>query len=73
MVTTCRYDGYANFPLERGRVWMCCGRGVLANMLVNTPLHPSQEGNRTAPAFKICVFCYSSIKHVKINTQYRLP
>lgn len=34
-----------NSPLERGRARSCCGGGVLAYMLVNTPLHPSQEGD----------------------------
>jgi hypothetical protein len=43
-------------PLLRGVrlvvLWRACrqaGRGVLADMPVNTPLHPSQEGNRTGP------------------------
>ncbi len=39
-------------PLSRGGAsgW-CSGGGVLADMLNNTPLHPSQEGNRTARRF----------------------
>jgi hypothetical protein len=43
--------------LERGCGGLCCGRGVLAIMQIaqmhgaeDTPLHPSQEGNRTFPA-----------------------
>jgi hypothetical protein len=34
-------------PLPRGgALGLRCGGGVFAAMLVNTPLHPSQEGNR---------------------------
>jgi hypothetical protein len=38
-------------PIERGRGGMCGSRGVmrLAYQSRNTPLHPSQEGNRTRP------------------------
>jgi hypothetical protein len=36
---------------ERGCAGRCCGGGVLVNMFINTPLHPSQEGNRTARTF----------------------
>ena len=38
-------------PLLRGGAWELCGsRGVLSRYN-NTPLHPSQEGNRTALRF----------------------
>ena len=45
-----------NSPLERGCARICCGGGVLADMFVNTPLHPSQEGNRTGRALKYAYF-----------------
>ncbi|MDF2434426.1 MAG: hypothetical protein JWP44_4057 [Mucilaginibacter sp.] len=32
---------------------MCGGRGGLAGMLTDTPLHPSQEENRTGLCFSI--------------------
>jgi hypothetical protein len=43
--------------IERGRVGTRCGRGVFTDMPTNTPLHPSQEGNRTAPALNLTLFC----------------
>jgi hypothetical protein len=48
-----RYDGS---PLERGCAEMCGGGGVFARILDNTPLHPSQEGNRTTPNFHSASF-----------------
>jgi hypothetical protein len=54
---------YDNSPLERGCVWICCGGGVLADMFINTPLHPSQEGNRTGPAINHTLFTiFQSLK-----------
>ena len=47
-----QWEGYEDSPLERGCAGMCCGGGVLTGMVNNTPLHPSQEGNRTAPALR---------------------
>ena len=44
---------------NKGGAGKYCGRGVLANILTNTPLHPSQEGNRTTQAqntVKLIVF-----------------
>ena len=41
-------------PLHRGgAAGTCCGGGVLADLIANTPLHPSQEGIRTARCFFI--------------------
>jgi len=56
MIISWKYGGYGNSPLERGCAGLCCGGGVLNDMLANTPLHPSQEGNRTAPALKSAYF-----------------
>jgi len=39
-----------NSPLERGCAGPRVSGGVFAGMSVNTPLLPSQEGIRTAPA-----------------------
>ncbi len=51
-----KYERYYGSPLERGRVGICCGRGVFTDMSTNTPLHPSQEGNRTTPALNLTLF-----------------
>jgi hypothetical protein len=56
-------------PLLRGGAegW-CRGGGVLTGMLVNTPLRPSQEGNRTARRFRE-PFSYPLIaKHILMQT-----
>jgi hypothetical protein len=59
--------GDAATPLLRGgALAKCCGGGVFANMFVNTPLHPSQEGNRTAQALNSVSFIIFLIaKHFK--------
>ena len=47
---------------------MCCGGGVLTDMFANTPLHPSQEGNRTNPGFKMQLFQYFQSPNIsKLN------
>ena len=51
----------SNSTLERRRVGMRCGGGVLVDMPDNTPLHPSQEGNRTAQAH---LHRFSITKHI---------
>ncbi|BAU53806.1 hypothetical protein MgSA37_01977 [Mucilaginibacter gotjawali] len=35
-----------NSPLERGCAGLCSGGGVLADILVNTPLHPCLPAGR---------------------------
>ncbi len=49
--------GIITVPLLRGGgAGKCYGRGVFADMQTNTPLHPSQEGNRTAQALNLTLF-----------------
>jgi hypothetical protein len=44
-------------PLSRGgALGLRCGGGVLTDISNNTPLHPSQEGNRTALRFLVTPF-----------------
>jgi hypothetical protein len=52
-------------PLSRGgALGLRCGGGVLTCISNNTPLHPSQEGNRTARRFWVTHFIFSFAKHV---------
>jgi len=53
MAINWKRSGYNDSPLERGCVGLCRGGGVLTDFLDNTPLHPSQEGNRITPALKL--------------------
>jgi hypothetical protein len=44
--------------LRRGALALRCGGGVLTDISNNTPLHPSQEGNRTALRFLVTPFSF---------------
>jgi len=47
-------------PLSRGgALGLRCGGGVLTDISDNTPLHPSQEGNRTTRRFLVTRFIFS--------------
>ncbi len=43
------------FPSREGARRQCGCRGVFIRM-TNTPLHPSQEGNRTSPPLLLRIF-----------------
>jgi len=57
----------SNSPLERGCAGMRYGGGVLADIPNNTPLHPSQEGNRTVPALLIIYYNNSPLERGRVG------